>query len=132
MIAGSRIALCSLIFAAFSAGAGDDASLPDDYCQWTVVDYVPTMEDFKTGKKMNPGKPPFKEIVFQSGGKTSNAFLIWTGQKLRVSARAAAVAPDEKRLKLAVADSLSRIPPEPGKRAPQGWKNPDFPRPGDP
>ena len=50
--------------------------------KWTVIDYVPTTADFKTGKKMNPGKPPFKEVVFQSGGKTNGPSLIWTELKL--------------------------------------------------
>jgi hypothetical protein len=50
--------------------------------KWTVVDYVQTTEEFKPDKKMDPGKPPFKEIEFQADGKTTNPALIWTGQNL--------------------------------------------------
>ncbi|PQJ28133.1 hypothetical protein [Rubritalea profundi] len=50
--------------------------------KWTVIDYVQTTKEFKSDKKMNPGKPPFKEVVLQAGGKTSNPSLIWTGQNL--------------------------------------------------
>lgn len=50
--------------------------------QWTVIDFVPNIESFKLGKKMNPGKPLFKSISFKGGGKTDNASFIWSGQKL--------------------------------------------------
>lgn len=50
--------------------------------KWTVIDYVQTTKEFKIDKKMNPGKPPFKEVVLQAGGKTTNPSLIWTGQNL--------------------------------------------------
>jgi hypothetical protein len=50
--------------------------------KWSVIDYVQATEDFKSDKKMNVGKPPFKEVVIQAGGKTNTPTLIWTGLKL--------------------------------------------------
>mgnify|MGYP000237969856 CR=1 FL=1 len=50
--------------------------------KWSVVDFVDTADEFKSGRKMNPGKPSFKEVVFQPGGKTASPTLIWSGLKL--------------------------------------------------
>jgi hypothetical protein len=50
--------------------------------KWNVIDYVQTSQEFKSDKKMNPGKPPFKDIVFEVGGKTNSPTMIWTGNKL--------------------------------------------------
>ncbi len=50
--------------------------------KWKVIDYVQDAKDFKSSKKMKPGKPPFKEIVFAAGGKTDKPVRIWTGKKL--------------------------------------------------
>jgi len=52
------------------------------YGKWSVVDFVQTTEEFNSSKKMNPGKPAFKEVAFQADGKTSNPTLIWKGLKL--------------------------------------------------
>lgn len=50
--------------------------------KWSVVDFVDTADEFKSGRKMNPGKPSFKEVVFQPSGKTASPTLIWSGLKL--------------------------------------------------
>lgn len=50
--------------------------------KWVVIDYVATAAEFKSDKKMNPGNPPFKDIVFEAGGKTQSASMVWTGKKL--------------------------------------------------
>jgi hypothetical protein len=50
--------------------------------KWIIIDYVQTTKDFKSDKKMNPGKTPFKDIVFEAGGKTNSPTMIWSGEKL--------------------------------------------------
>lgn len=50
--------------------------------KWKVIDLVPVIEGFKPDKKMNPGKPVFKDLTFQPGGKTTNPSFIWSGQQL--------------------------------------------------
>lgn len=50
--------------------------------KWKIIDLVQTTEEFKAGKKLNPGKPPFKEVVFQADGKTASPTLTWSGLKL--------------------------------------------------
>jgi hypothetical protein len=50
--------------------------------KWTVIDFVPTPGEFNTSKKMNPGNPPFKDMVFEAGGKTNSKSFIWSGKNL--------------------------------------------------
>jgi hypothetical protein len=49
---------------------------------WRLIDQVKTIDEFKIQKKMDPGRAPFRTIMFEDGGETDNEKRLWTRNTL--------------------------------------------------
>jgi len=61
---------------------GKFAANPKVLGTWKVVDQVKAIDEFNTEKRMNPGRPPFREITFKDKGQTNDMLWIWSGDTL--------------------------------------------------
>ncbi|MCH8043397.1 MAG: hypothetical protein IID44_06720 [Planctomycetes bacterium] len=49
---------------------------------WTIVDQVPSIDEFTLEKKKAPRRAPFIRLIFEEQGRTDNVQRIWSGDTL--------------------------------------------------